>query len=85
MADDKSIQETWLPAIGNALAILCLDKYAANNPDKTDTLLKKAQFLMGLGVPDKNAATAVGTTPDSIAALGRQQRAKKGDRRGKRK
>ncbi len=32
MPDDKSVQEIWLPVIGNALAFLCLDKCSTRNP-----------------------------------------------------
>ena len=69
MADDKSIQETWLPVIGNALAFLCLDKFMERNPDKADSVLKKVKFLEGLGVPAKDAAGAAGSTAESVRVL----------------
>lgn len=69
MANEKSIQETWLPVIGNALAFLCLDRYSEKNPDKANSVLKKVKFLEGLGVPSKDAATAAGSTAESVRVL----------------
>lgn len=70
MADDSnSVLETWLPVIGNALAFLCLDKYAEKNPDKTSSVLQKVRFLEGLGVPSKAAAGAAGSTAESVRVL----------------
>ena len=69
MSDEKTVQEIWLPVIGNALAFLCLDKYAEKNPDKADSVLKKVKFLKGLGVPDKDAAGAAGSTPESVRVM----------------
>jgi hypothetical protein len=81
VADEKSIQEIWLPVIGNALAYLCLDKYSEKNPDKTDSVLKKVKFLEGLGVPAKDAAGAAGSTAGSVRVM----QSRKGDKRAKRK
>jgi hypothetical protein len=69
MPDEKSIQEVWLPVIGNALAFLCLEKFAERNPDKADSILKKVNFLEGLGVPSKDAAGAAGSTPESVRVM----------------
>lgn len=80
MADDSSVVETWLPVIGNALAFLCLDKYAEKNPDKVDTVLKKVGFLEGLGVPSKDAAAAAGSNANSVRVL-----KAKGNKRASRK
>ncbi len=77
MPDEKSVQEIWLPVIGNALAFLCLDRYAEKNPDKTDSVLKKVRFLEGLGVPTKDAAGAAGSTPESVRKLKEASRARK--------
>ncbi|WP_213741067.1 hypothetical protein [Bradyrhizobium sp. dw_411] len=79
MADDDSTMATWLPVIGNALAFLCLDKYAEKNPDKADSVLKKVKFLEGLGVPTKDAAGAAGSTAASVRVL-----KAKGGKRGSR-
>jgi hypothetical protein len=81
MADDKSTLDVWLPVIGNALAFLCLDKYAEKNPDKVDNVLKKVRFLEGLGVPAKEAAGAAGSTANSVRVL----KAKRGTKRAGRK
>lgn len=75
MPDDRSVQEIWLPVIGNALAFLCLDKYSEKNPDKTDTVLKKIKFLEGLGLPQKDAAGAAGSTAESVRKLKEANRA----------
>lgn len=72
--DDKSIQATWLPVIGNALAFLCLDKYSEKYPEKTDTVLKKIKFLEGLGLPMKDAAGAAGSTAESVRKLKERKR-----------
>ena len=77
MSDTKSVQEIWLPVIGNALAFLCLEKYAEKNPDKADDVLKKVKFLKGLGVPEKDAAGAAGSTADSVRVLNARSRKKK--------
>ena len=77
MPDDRNIQETWLPVIGNALAFLCLDKYSEKNPDKTDSVLKRVKFLEGLGVPAKDAAGAAGSSAKSVRVL----RSRKGGKR----
>jgi hypothetical protein len=69
MTDNKSVQEAWLPVIGNALAFLCLDKYSTRYPDKTNSVLKKVRFLEGLGLPEKDAAGAAGSTPESVRKL----------------
>lgn len=69
MADDKSVQEIWLPVIGNALAYLCLERFSEKNPTKADSVLKKVKFLEGLGVPAKEAAGAAGSTAESVRVL----------------
>ena len=81
MADTKSVHDVWLPVIGNALAYLCLEKFSEKNPAKADSVLKKVKFLEGLGVPEKDAAGAVGSTADSVRVL----KASKGGRRASRK
>lgn len=80
MADDTSVQEIWLPVIGNALAYLCLETFSEKYPAKADTVLKKVKFLEGLGVPAKDAAGAAGSTVESVRVL-----KAKGGKRGSRK
>lgn len=77
MAEEKSVQEIWLPVIGNALAYLCLEKYSEKSPDKTDSVLKKVKFLTGLGVPEREAAGAVGSTAESVRVMTAQRKGKK--------
>ena len=77
MADTRSVHDVWLPVIGNALAYLCLEKFSEKNPAKADTVLKKVKFLRGLGVPEKDAAGAAGSTANSVRVL----KASKGGRR----
>jgi hypothetical protein len=77
VVDQKSIQEIWLPVIGNALAFLCLDKYSEKNPDKSDSVLKKVKFLKGLGVPDNDAAGAAGSTAESVRVMKAQRGGKR--------
>ncbi len=80
MSHDKSAEATWLPVIGNALAYLCLEKFAEKNPDKADSVLKKVKFLEGLGVPSKDAASAAGSSPESVRVM-KAQGAKRGARK----
>jgi hypothetical protein len=72
--------EVWLPVIGNALAYLCLDRHERKYPDKMDSVLKKVKFLKGLGIPEKEAAGAAGSTANSVRVL-----QGKGDKRGLKK
>jgi len=77
VSDQRNVQEIWLPVIGNALAFLCLEKYSEKNPDKADNVLKKVRFLKGLGVPEKDAAGAAGSTADSVRVLNARRGGKK--------
>lgn len=82
MADEKRAEDIWLPVIGNALAFLCLEKFAEKHPDKTDNVLKKVRFLKGLGLPEKDAAGAAGSTAESVRVMkaqlgGRKRNARK--------
>lgn len=77
MSQDKNVEAVWLPVIGNALAYLCLERFTEKNPDKADSVLKKVKFLEGLGVPAKEAASAVGSSPESVRVL-KAQGAKRG-------
>jgi hypothetical protein len=61
--------EVWLPVIGNALAYLCLDRHERKYPDKMDSVLKKVKFLRGLGIPEKEAAGAAGSTAESVRVM----------------
>ncbi|MCK1515848.1 hypothetical protein IVB22_25475 [Bradyrhizobium sp. 190] len=83
MADNKETLDIWLPVIGNALAYLCLDRHERKYPDKTDSVLKKVKFLTGLGVPEKDAAGAAGSTAESVRVMKIQ--GGKGGNRGRKK
>ena len=81
MADQ--IDETWLSVIGRALAYLCVNHVAQNDPDRVGSLLDKVKFLEGIGVPKADAALILGTTSASIATL--QSRKKRGASGGRKK
>jgi hypothetical protein len=80
--DNNTTLDVWLPVIGNALAYLCLDKHESKYPDKMNSVLKKVKFLKGLGIPDKNAAGAAGSTANSVNVM---KSRKRGDIRGRKK
>jgi hypothetical protein len=67
----KSIIEEfdWQPFIGRSLAYLCLER--ADMGSKT--VLEKAEFLMRLGMPRKEAALVVGSSDESLRVLARQK------------
>jgi hypothetical protein len=82
MSDNRSIDEVWLPVIGRSLAYLCLDKAQRTKPDAFAGILEKVKFLEDLGVPEGDAASAVGSNLASVRVMkGR----KKGTRGGKAK
>ena len=62
----------WEPFIGRALGYLCL--HLADMRSKT--LLEQADFLMGFGLPRKEAAVVLGTSDESLRVLA-SQRAKR--------
>lgn len=68
-------EELWLSIIGRSLALLCLKN--AELPD--DSLGAKARFLESLGLPRKDVAAMLNTTPASITELLRLARKKKGN------
>jgi hypothetical protein len=78
---NDNIQETWLPVIGRALALLCLNQAEEKTPERVDGVVKKVRFLEGIGLPRADAAQAVGSTAESvrvmIAKAGRKHRGKK--------
>jgi len=65
--------------ISRALAFLCLQQTNA----REGTLLEKARFLSGLGLPYADAAEMLGTTKASIDELERRAKNAKGKNRGK--
>ncbi len=66
--------------IARSLAFLCLQNTSA----KDGTLLEKAEFLNGHGLPSSDAAGMLGTTAESLRVLSYNKANKpKGSARGK--
>jgi len=61
-AESADGRHDWMPFIGRALALICLDKAGLDE----GTLLQRADFLMGLGLPRKEAAVVLGSTDESL-------------------
>jgi hypothetical protein len=74
-------EELWLSVIGKSLSYLCLEQAKKLEPTKFNTVQKKVDFLLGMGLPKEAAAYVAGSTPASVAELAR--RAKKGSSGGK--
>jgi hypothetical protein len=74
-------QTRWLRVISRCLAFLCLKNSAVAD----GTVGDQAAFLakLGLGVDDQ--AGVIGSTPESLKALARQAKNKKGAKGGKAK
>ena len=62
-------EASWIEVIGKALAYLCVQHVAQNEPDRVGDLLGKVKFLEGIGVPKNDAAYLLGSTPASVATL----------------
>ena len=73
-------QTDWTAVIGRCLAYLCLEQAKKQAPGKFDTVRKKVNFLMEMGLPTDAAAYVAGSSPASVAELARQQRNKGGAR-----
>ena len=67
----------WQPFIGRALAYLCLDAADMGS----NTTLERAEFLMKLGLPRKEAAVIVGSSDESLRVLARQKAKRAGTKR----
>jgi hypothetical protein len=84
MADEAKEYTTWLPVIGKSLAYLCLAKAVESDAEKYKSILARAEFLEGLGVPEKDAAFASGSTAESVrVAKFNREKAKKSGKKGK--
>lgn len=77
MASEPELEKV-ATVIARSLAFLCLQNTSA----KDGTLLEKAQFLSGLGLPYDDSAGMLGTSSASLKALARQAK-NKGAGRGK--
>ncbi|WP_213741068.1 hypothetical protein [Bradyrhizobium sp. dw_411] len=71
----------WLEVIGKALAYLCVQHVAQDDPDRVGNLLAKVKFLEGIGVPKTDAALILGSTANSVSVM--ESRKKKGASVGK--
>lgn len=62
-------QFDWQPFIGRSLGYLCL--HLADM--RSRGVLEQAEFLMGLGLPRREAAVIVGSTDESLRVLARNK------------
>lgn len=65
--------------MSRSLAFLCLQY----TPFKDGTVLEKAEFLRGIGLPYEDSAGMIGSTEASVKELARLARKPRGARRGK--
>lgn len=65
----QDVHETWLPVIGRTLAFLCLCQVEQRTPARVDSVVKKVEFLEGLGLPRADAAQAVGSSAESVRVM----------------
>jgi hypothetical protein len=68
---DKA-ETNWLAVIGRTLSYLCLEHARKEAPEKFNTVRKKVDFLLDMGLPKDTAAYVAGSTPASVAELERQ-------------
>lgn len=73
----------WLEVIGKALAYLCVQQVAQNDPKRVPDVVAKVKFLEGIGLPTGEAAKLLGTTANSVKTNERQRQKKKGAGDGK--
>jgi hypothetical protein len=73
----------WLSVIGKALAFLCVQEIAKNDPKRVPDLPAKVKFLEEMGLPTKDAAQLMGTTANSVKTNLRQREKSKGAAGGK--
>ncbi len=76
----QELNEEWLAVIGKSLAYLCLKQAEKAEPTKMSGVVAKVNFLKGLGVSQNAAAEAFESSPDSVAAMLRQAKNKKGSK-----
>jgi hypothetical protein len=73
----------WLKVIGKALAYLCVQHVAQNDPKRVPDVPAKVKFLEEIGVPTNDAAQLLGTTANSVKTNLRQREKNKEAARGK--
>ena len=69
----------WTPFVGRALAFLCLHFASPSGA----TVLDRANFLMGLGLPRREAAVVLGSSDESLQKLAKRAAGKAPPRRGR--
>lgn len=77
-------ESPWLEVIGKALAFLCVQQAALNDPKRVADLPAKVKFLEDIGLNTKEAARLMGTTANSVKTNLRR-RGRNGAKRGKAK
>ena len=70
MPTDDSVD--WMPVIGRALSFLCMHQGGVAD----STMVEKADFLLQLGLPRKEAAQLLGTSDHSLSVMYSQRAAK---------
>jgi hypothetical protein len=69
VANDVAGDGVWISVIGKALAYLCVQHVAQNDPERVGSVLAKVKFLEGIGVPTADAALILGSSPASVRVL----------------
>lgn len=59
-------ESPWLEVIGKALAYLCVQQAAANEPKRVVDVPAKVGFLESIGMTTEDAARLMGTTANSV-------------------
>lgn len=80
----EKAETDWLAVIGRTLSYLCLEHARKETPEKFNSVQKKVDFLLDMGLPKDAAAYVAGSTPASVAELTRRQ-ANKGEKRAKKR
>jgi hypothetical protein len=75
--DSADVSAEWLPVIGKALAYLCLQEAQRKEPAKFDSVLKRVNFLKGLGLSRDDAAMAAGSSAASVRVMYSQAKSRK--------
>lgn len=76
-------ESKWLEVIGRALAYLCVQEVARNDPQRVNSVPAKVKFLEGLGLSTSDAAQIMGTTANSVKTILRAKAKRKGGKSGK--
>jgi hypothetical protein len=69
MAEFPADATPWLAVIGRSLAHLCLEQEKQREPNKFKDVLPKVDFLMAMGLTEKDAAEVAGTNHKSVRDL----------------